>query len=307
MAARIHRRVALGVLLFAFALAGAAVFWIRWEQRAGSANLTGYLPAANASVLYIDVNALRRSGILAKLAGSNLSEAPDYQQFVRDTKFDYRDDLDAIAAEFKDGATYFAVRGRFHWKDLKEYAGRQGGTCHDDYCVMPGSRPNRRISFYPLKKNLMAMAVAPDDFAAYQVSAKQHDSPFTHPNDPVWALIPAAALDRMSALPIAAQAFIPALKGADQIIVSIGADRNQQLQLGVHVTCKDAASASALQSQLEAVTRTLREAVARRNSKPNPSDLSSVLVAGMFRRDDRQVFGEWALPPAFIDTIVGSY
>lgn len=306
MIARIHRRLALGILLLVCALAAGGIYWFRARNSASPASLVSYLPAANASLLYIDVDALRRSGFLAKLAGSKVSEDPDYQQFVRDTKFDYRDDLDAVAAAFQEGHTYFAVHGRFHWNDLKNYAGRQGGICHDDYCAMPGSRPDRRISFYPLKSNVMALAVAPDDFAAYQITAKHPDPPISHPNDPVWAVIPAAALDRMNALPEAARAFVPALKGADQIILSIGADSHQQLELGLRIICKDAASASALQSQLENITRTLRDVVARQKQKTNLSDFSSVLVRGAFRRENKQVYGEWALPPAFIDAIVGT-
>ena len=53
------------------------------------------------------------------------------------------------------------------------------------------------------------------------------------PKEPVWALIPAAALQKMDSLPAAAKAYVPALQGAEQIVFSIGADRNQQLQLGV--------------------------------------------------------------------------
>jgi hypothetical protein len=107
------------------------------------------------------------------LAGSKAVEEPDYQQFVNETKFDYRQDLDAIAAAFKDGKVYFALRGRFHWKDLKDYAARQGGSCHGDFCVVAGSQPNRRISFYPLKRDVLAMAIGPDDFAAYQLRARR--------------------------------------------------------------------------------------------------------------------------------------
>ncbi len=197
--------------------------------------------------LFISMSdALRRSGILAMLAGSKTSEEPDYQQFVRQTKFDYRQDLDAVAAAFENGRTYFALRGRFHWNNLKDYATRQGGSCHNDFCVLAGSQPNRRISFYALKSNVLAMAIAPDDFAAYQVAVQPAKPALSPPSEPVWALIPSAALQSMDALPAAAKAYVPALQGADQIIFSIGADRSQQLQLGVHVTCKDATAASAL-------------------------------------------------------------
>src|SRR5580658_5773771 len=164
------RIVALSVA--ACAIAGAAGYWYHARGAAPASSLVSYLPADNASVVYIDVDAMRRSGILNLVAGSKAVEEPDYQQFVNETKFDYRQDLDAIAAAFKDGKVYFALRGRFHWRNLNDYAARQGGSCHGEFCVVAGSQPNRRISFYPLRHDVLAMAISPDDFAAYQVASQ---------------------------------------------------------------------------------------------------------------------------------------
>lgn len=288
------------------ALAAGGLYWFRANRITPRPELVSYLPAANASVFFIDVDALRRSGILATLAGPKVAEDPDYQQFVRDTKFDYRQDVDAVAAASTDGRVYLAVSGRFHWNNLKDYAMRQGGSCHNDFCVVAGSQPNRRISFYPLKPNLLAMAIAPDDFAAYQIAKPSAKPAIPIPSEPVWAFIPAAALQRMDSLPATAKAFVPALEGAEQIVFSIGADSNRQLQLGVHVTCKDAPAASALLSQLESITKSLREMLEREHQTPNPAELSGLLVAGNFRRDDRQVYGAWLIPKQFMDAIVGS-
>jgi hypothetical protein len=269
-----------------------------------------YLPIANASVIYIDVDALRRSGILGLLAGSKTVEEPDYEQFVRETKFDYRQDLDAVAAALKDGRIYFALGGRFHWSNLRDYAVRQGGSCHNDFCVVAGSQPNRRISFYTLKSNVLAMAIGPDDFAADQVAVRPAEPALSPPKEAVWALIPASALQSMDALPASAKAYVPALQGADQIVFSIGAnpgaDPAQQLQLGLHVTCKDTPAASALLNQFETITKTLRELVAHQHHKPDPGDLSRALMAGSFRRDERQVYATWPIPKALVDEIAGS-
>jgi hypothetical protein len=274
--------------------------------------LVAYLPSANASVIYIDVDALRRAGILGMVAGPKTAEEPDYQQFVGETKFDYRQDLDAVAAALKDGRTYFALRGRFHWSNLRDYAERHGGSCHNDFCVVAGSQPNRRISFYLLKSDVMAMAIGPDDFGAYQVTRESGKLALPMPKEPVWALIPSEALRGsgallgMDALPQAARAYVPALQGAEQILFSVGTDPAQQLQLGVHVTCKDAPAASALVTQFEATTKALRELLARQRQKPDPADLSGVLVAGSFRRDERQVYGAWPIPRAFVDAVAAN-
>jgi hypothetical protein len=304
-----RQMVALSVAACA-TIAGAAGYRYHVRGAAPPPNLISYLPANNASVIYIDVDAMRRSGILNLVAGSKAVEDADYQQFVNETKFDYRQDVDAIAAAFKDGKVYFALRGRFHWKNLKDYAARQGGSCHGDFCVVAGSQPNRRISFYPLKRDVMAMAISPDDFAAYQVASQSVKLALTPPNEPVWALIPAGALRGMDALPAAAKAYVPALQGAEQIVFSMdaanaGADPTSQLQLGVQVTCKDAAAASALLTQLESTTNTLRQVLSKANRKPDPADLSGLLVAGTFHRSERQVYGAWPVPRAFVDALTG--
>jgi hypothetical protein len=297
-------------LVIACALAaGGAVYWFhRAHSAALPSNLLVLLPTADASIVYIDVDAMRRSGILKLVAGAKAIEEADYQQFVSETKFDYRQDLDAIGAAFKDGKVYFALRGRFHWKNLKDYAAQQGGSCHADFCVIAGSQPNRRISFYPLSRDVLAMAIGPDDFAAYQVAIQPVKQVLAPPKEPVWAVIPAVALQKMDALPVAAKAYLPALQGADQIVFSIGVDPAQQLQLGVHVTCKDPAGASALLAQFEGTTKALREMLAKTHRKPDPADLSGVLVTGTFHRSERQVDGAWPVPRAFIDAIArGAY
>jgi hypothetical protein len=303
--ARIHLRLAIGVLLLACAIAG-GLYWFRSPALIASQDLVQLLPANNATIIYVDVDALRHSGFLQRLAGSKVTEDPEYRQFVHDTKFDYREDLSAVAAAFKGGSEYFAVRGRFHWSDLKNYALGQNGSCHDNYCIMTGSRPNRRISFYPLKSDVLAMAVSSDDFAAYQIVHHAPQPAINHGSDPIWASVPAATLQNTNVLPDAAQGFIPALKSADQIVFSIGPDRNRQLDLALRVTCKDAASASTLLNELQTITKGLRDGFSRRRQTPNPAEVAGVLVAGTFWRDDRQVYGAWPLPPAFIDSIAGT-
>lgn len=312
MIARFHLRQISVALLVVCILVVAGIYWFRARRAVEPSDLVAYLPTANASVFYIDVDALRRSGILRMVAGSKTAEEPDYQQFVGETKFDYGQDLDAVAAALKDGRVYFALRGRFHWNNLKDYAVRQGGSCHNDFCVVAGSQPNRRISFYQLKPDVMAMAIGPDDFGAYQVAARPVEPALSPPKEPVWGIIPAVALQGagalqgMDALPVAAKAYVPAMQNAERIVFSIGADRDRQLQLSVLVTCKDAPAASTLVKQFEGTTKALRELLAHQRQQPDPADLSRVLVAGTFRRDERQVSGAWPIPKAFVDALAGS-
>jgi len=290
------------ILIAVCALGAAGIYFVRERGANGSANLVSFLPTADATVVYIDVAVIRRAGILNMIAGSKAAEELEYGEFVDQTKFDYRQDLDGVAAAFKDGQVFLALRGRFHWKNLTDYVIRQGGSCHNNYCVTTGSQPNRRISFYPVKSDLMGVAVSPDDFAAYQITRQSGKLTLIPPSEPVWALVPAAALKDPGLLPAGAKAYVSALQNAEQALFTIGSDKDQ-LKLGVDVTCRDAASATALVQELEKTTTTLRNWIAREHQQANPGDLSGVLVGGTFRRRDRQVEGHWPIPQAFLKAV----
>ena len=277
-----------------------------YRTRGGSdpSGLVSYLPANGATVVYIDAAAIRRSGILNMIAGSKAAEELEYQQFVDQTLFDYRQDLDALAVAFKDRQVYLAARGTFHWKNLMDYAVHQGGTCRNSFCTVPTSRPSRRLSFYPLKPDILALAISSDDFGAYSVIRKPAKPPLLTPTDPVWMLVPAAALKDNDALPAGAKPYASALQNAEQIVFTLSPDSGN-LQLSLQVTCRDAASAAKLLADFQSTTDTLRNWIAREHQQPNPADLSGMLVAGTFRRDDKRVYGQWPIQRAFVDSLTG--
>jgi len=290
------------VLFCATAVFG--VYWLRVRGGTKPLELVSYLPTSNAVVVYIDVDAIRRSGIMRMVAGSKAAEELEYEQFVGQTLFDYRQDLDAVAAAFKDDQMFLVARGRFHWKNLMDYVVRQGGTCHNGFCTVDSSRPHRRVSFYPLKSDLIAMGVSQDDSAAYQVSRKSGSLSMAPPDQPVWIVVPAVTLKNTESLPAGTKAYASALRNAEEIVFSVG-PKKDQLDLSLKVTCKDDVTASALFVDLENTTNTLRKLIARAKRQPNPGDLSAVLTAGNFRREDRRVFGQWPIPRAFVDALAG--
>ncbi len=292
-------------LIIVCALAVTGVYMFRLRGGSKPSDLVAYLPAENATVVYIDVDAIRRSGILNLVAGSKAAEEIEYKQFVDATLFDYRQDLDAVAAAFKDNQVFFALRGRFHWKNLMDYARHQGGYCRSGFCVTTGSRPNRRISFYALRRDVMAMAISSDDFAAYQVASKPAARPLAPPSEPVWAMVPIAALQRADDLPSGLKPYVRALGNAEQIVFTLG-PQGDHLQLTLNVTCRDTQTASALVVDLEGTTNELRKMLDKEHQKPDPADLTALLVAGSFRRDDRSVYGQWPLDRAFVDALANS-
>jgi hypothetical protein len=144
------------------AAAGAALLVYRWRRplagpSAGSApSILSQLPQGAPAVAYIDVAALRRlhdsplASILG-LAGENPAHDRDYQEFVRETGFDYTRDLDRVAIAFWPAAmqggenrALAVADGRFDHDKIKAYAlrtGRQVAQGKGSYYEMPGDPP----------------------------------------------------------------------------------------------------------------------------------------------------------------------
>ena len=281
------------------------VYYIRGRSLTRPEDLAAYLPIKNSILVYVDGAAIRSSGLMNLVAGSRAAEEIEYQQFVDQTLFDYRQDLDAVAAAIQDQNIYFILRGRFHWRNLMDYATKQGGTCHNGFCSVTGSRPDRFISFYPIRSDLMAMAVSEDTTAAYSLRAESTKLTISIPHEPVWILIPASVLEKPDALPVGLRPFAPVLKSAEEVLFSLGPQQNG-MNLALRVTCKDANAASALLVDLEKTTASLRQMNAREAVRVAPGDLGAILATGTFRREDTRVFGDWPIPRSFIDAVVSS-
>ena len=91
---------------------------------------------------------------------------------------------------------------------------------------------------------------------------------------------------------------------AERTIFSVSQDAGR-LKVSINVTCQNVDAASALLVQLESTTNTLRKLLSREHQQANSGDLTGVLVAGSFRRDDRRVLGEWPIERAFVDALTG--
>src|SRR4051794_20142685 len=147
------------------------------------------MPANDSLVVYIDFAALRRGGILQMLDGSKVGEDPEYRTFVQKTDFDYKNDLDAAMVAFGRDHKYMLLKGRFDWKALNSYVRGAAGTCNNTFCRMTGSAPEKHISFFPLKRDMMALAVSTDEMAAEDLTvATRPDREI--PDAPIWLSIP---------------------------------------------------------------------------------------------------------------------
>jgi hypothetical protein len=288
------------------AVCGVSVWGVAWYRSRSltTAALLRRMPAEDALVAYIDFSELRRAGILQLLDGSKAGEDPEYQNFVRQTQFDYKQDLDAAIVAFAPTGKFLFVQGRFDWKSLRAYVESQDGQCRNAFCRMNGSTPERRISFFPVRSNLMALAVSPDELAALRLENAASGPDPQVPAAPVWLSIPTSVLKSSDSLPAGTRNFARSLEQAETVTLAF-APEGHGLAARLDVRCRDDRDAADLASQLTRTTSLLREMMEREHRKPNPADLSGVLTSGAFRNEGRRVLGYWPIQPAFVQNVLG--
>lgn len=298
------RRWLIGSLVAAALVAIGTVAYLKIRDLSREAALAR-LPSDNAAVLSIDFSALRRGGIFDLLSGPVVEVEPEYKTFVDKTAFDYRRDLDHAFLSFHPDAVYFVVRGRFDWKRLEAYAREQGGGCSNGLCRMPGSQPSRKISFFPIRSNLMAMAVSGDESAAARMNEPAGRArPLPLLQQPVWLALPSSTLRKSTEFPVGTQLFARAMEDAESATISI-APQGKALEAQLEVVCRSSNEASVLIAQFQKMTAVLRQIIEKEKQKPNPADLSGVLTAGVFEQRDARVLGRWPIERVFLDTLAG--
>ncbi|MGD0360899.1 MAG: hypothetical protein ABSC93_08520 [Bryobacteraceae bacterium] len=301
------KRAALLIIMIA-AICGVAVWGVarfRYHALRTTADWLARLPTQDAMVFYVDFAALRNAGVLQMLAGSKVAEEPEYKVFVMKTEFDYTRDLDAVLACFTPRAKYLVVKGRFDWNSLASYARDQGGTCRDALCRMNGSAPDRRISFFPLRPNLMGLAVGADESAAIDLeTTAARRRGLEMPAAPVWISIPPAMLKSGADLPPGTRMFAHTMEDADDVSIAMAPVGNR-FEARLAVQCRSAQQAAALAAQLAGITGMLRDMIAREHQTPNPTDLSGVLTSGSFNQVGTRVTGTWPLEKGFVEGLLG--
>jgi hypothetical protein len=298
------QRVTLTALLCG--AAAAAVIWYRSAHAWNAARMIQSLPAAPALTLYFNVDQMRDSGLLDLLAGSKTAEEPDYKAFVEATGFDYRKDLDAVAASFPNNDVYMVVRGRFDWQRLSGYARAQHGFCGNDACSMPASESNRYISFRKLSSDMLALGISGEMQGAGRIVVDQGQRSAAIPETAVWISAPPSVFRNASGLPAGSQSFLDPLGDAKQSVFTIGPAALGPaggLEIRLDVTCASAAAATDLAQQFNSTTTLLRSMIEREHMTPNPADLSGVLVGGRFTSKDAHMTGSWPLSRGFFEAL----
>jgi hypothetical protein len=280
------------------------VVWYRSRALTPAASLRR-MPTADTLVLWIDFAALRANGLMQLFEGAKAGQDPEYQTFVRQTRFDYMHDLDSAMIAFAPTGNYFLVKGRFDWKSIRNYVEQVEGNCLNSLCRVNGSGPDRRISFFPVQRNLMAMAASPDEYAALRLGNLRAGPDPPVPNAPVWLAFPGSLLKSGTNLPDGARPFARSMENALSVTISF-APESGRLEAHLDVRSKNDTEAAAAAAQLTEATRLLKSLIARENLQANPADLSGILAAGVFHAEGTHVAGVWPISRGFIQNLLGS-
>jgi hypothetical protein len=294
------------------AITGLVVWW-RYEAKRDLAELMLHLPADASALVYIDFDALRQSGVLDMLAGSPVNAEPEYAEFIQKSGFDYRNDLEFALVSVHANERYLLLRGRFDWPRLTSYAQANGGTCHNSFCRVPGSVPERWISFFPMSRRVMAMGIGKDDWAAATLKRQQQQKlPFSLPERPAWLRLQAPALQQAEAFPTGTQLFAKAMQDAEVAVISFGpaeavlggaSQQQEAFDARLEVVTRSSGDAKLLAAQFREVTSVLAKILSRQDPEPPRSELATVLTGGVFEQRENLVQGRWPVPREFLEAL----
>ncbi len=291
--------VLIGVVLF-------GIDYYRHRFVRSDADMLSLLPQGDATLFFANVAALRHAGMLGVFAGSKPAEDKEYQDFVRQTQFDYTRDIDAVAGAADGKQIFFIVRGRLDWSKLREYALSHGGRCEGKFCRIPTSKVGQWASFVPIQPDVMALAVSANSSAVEALEPPGHPRSEQIPADPVWVKPSQALLKNPLALPVAMRIFAISLESAGPVVVSLGpATGNAGAVFNVKLTaeCPIEATAEVIRNQLEIQTKMLKLELAREHAQPNPGDLTGLLTAGTFQVVDKHVIGIWPVRKELLNAL----
>lgn len=302
----------LGALLAA--LTGIAIGFLEFRSKMGArepARLLEALPLKGAVTGYLDVGKLRRSGVLDQLAGNKTLEDPEYRNFAEQIGFDYRTDLDAVAAAYTDAGLYAAMRGRFNWQKLSAYAIAQKGQCTEGICSMPASRPNQIISFELISGDVLGWAVdehkvGVEDivFAKYKATALPSSATV------FWIAAPGASFKDPTGVPTGTRAFLTPLSAAQDASFSFrpaeagGSGAAAKFEIRLDASCASADVATQLASVLTQTTDLLRSLVVKDKLTPDNSSLTGLLLSGHFQSRAASVTGTWPMDQKMIQNLI---
>jgi hypothetical protein len=297
------------LLVFVAAAAAAGIYglinWHRWGGNPPLAELLGRLPNTNAVTLHVNVAEIRNAGMGAVLAGTPVTEEPDYLRFVSESGFDWKTDLDAVTAS-KTGEDWFCFAvGRFDMEKLRSFALSRGGMCRNGVCEVGGATAGRLISFYPVSSRMLALASSKGPMAVYQLQQKtKTEWRGGVPEGAAWVSFNGTVMEGDPALPAGGRLFGKILSGTERTTFSVIGGASG-LEVRMRSLNKDVTAAGNIKAQLEGVTKEFKGYFDRLGQAPSPEDLSGVLLAGQFAVVGNEVTGRWPMHAEFLKKLAG--
>jgi len=296
-------------VLVAIGAIGAAVWFgvDRYRHRfvRTEADLIKLLPPGDLTTFYMNIAALRQARLLRLLSGVTPAAENEYRNFVESTQFDYARDMDALAGGFDGSQTFFLIRGRFDWNRLRRFAVAHGGTCGDEDCRAPGTKPRRWISFLRIQPDTVALAIGENPSAADMLRPPGRRSQDAPQGDPVWVSVSPTLMKDPTGLPKPLQIFALSLQPAASVVLSAGQAEhsNEAFTVQLEAAFPNAPSADTTCKQLQIQTRMLKLELAREDHQPNPADLTGMLTAGTFQVGNTRVFGTWPVRKELLNAL----
>jgi hypothetical protein len=295
------RRVTLAIVLAGVSLAvGAVVLKLRDNREFSNPALQlSRFPFDSAVVASIDFTAMRQ---IALPGPAKVAPEPEYRAFLDGTGFDYRKDVDHIYASISPGGNFFVVQGRFDWNRLSAYARQQGGSCYQSLCRMQGSTPQRRISFLPLRDDMMALAVSTDDLAATRLSKPGTPVTISIPTAPAWVSIGSTALRQPSLVPPGLRVMMSGLQSAERVLLTVSGS-GKGIEIRMDASCPNKADAGLLTSEFRNTARVIREGMTQKQLATD-DELAVMLAAGKFEQQGTHVSGRWPVAKTFLESML---
>lgn len=259
-------------------------------------DLFALLPQGDETRFFADVKLLRGAGMLKLLNGTKIQRDPDYENFVRETGFDYANDLDVLAGVAQDQQLFFLLKGRFHWNQLRQYASAHGDTCAGDICKVSNIKDNRWTGFRSIQPDVLALSIGtnPNGINQLRPSSRKFIAPL--PPQPVWISLSDSLLKNPVGLPLPLRIFAVSLQSAYPVVLSLDAaaeGTGAAFKLQLDATCDTEAAAETIRSQWEIQTKMLKLELAKEHHQPSPADLTGLLTAGSFQVVNRHFIGIW--------------
>lgn len=294
--------VAAALILVCAGVAGIA--WKLRERPLTPGEVAAYLPPGASPVIAINLVQLRDSGILDVLAGSRAEEEADYKAFIDMTGFDYRNDLDQLIVAFRGETTFVLLSGRYEWPALREYAKQNGGICQYALCRMDAGDYKRKISFYPVRPGMLALAAGPSEWSAAEIEARKPANLATVDVDsPLMVALDSESLAHPERLPAWLQPWIGLVDGADRVVLTAGRGGDLELQMRLH--CPHREDVPRIEARLKEATAQLRRTMEREGRPVDGKTFPGVLAGGEFKIVGDQLEGHWPMDRDFIQALAG--